>query len=41
MWHLQEFAVICFLKKWSWREDHPYLKYLILLIVLFVAFVNC
>ena len=23
MWHLQEFALICFLKKWSWRESNP------------------
>ena len=23
MCHLQEFALICFLKKWSWRESNP------------------
>ena len=23
MWYLQEFALICFLKKWSWRERNP------------------
>ena len=23
MWHLQEFALYCILKKWSWRESNP------------------
>ena len=23
MWYLQEFALYCFLKKWSWRESNP------------------
>ncbi len=36
MWYLQKFALICFLKKWSWREIAEPFNSLILKISKFV-----